>query len=119
MVTPFGRFLRKLRIDHNQKMRDMSSILGVTPSFLSNVERGIRPIPPKWPYLISQAYKFNCEQSKELERAIVNTLPFVKINLDGADDLRRKVAVAFARKLKDLNDSDIAAIQKILEEDEE
>ena len=42
MITPFGKYLRKLRIDHDEKLKDMAAKLGVTGSYLSAVEIGKR-----------------------------------------------------------------------------
>lgn len=40
MVTAFGKFCRKLRIDRGQIMLDMAESLQVSPAFLSAVENG-------------------------------------------------------------------------------
>ena len=45
MLTEFGQYLRKLRIDHGDFLKDMSDVLGVTPSYLSAVETGKRNVP--------------------------------------------------------------------------
>ena len=38
MLTSLGKFLRKLRIDRGEILKDMADKLGVTVSFLSAVE---------------------------------------------------------------------------------
>ena len=38
--TPFGEFVRILRIKHHQVMGDMAKILGTSTPFLSAVENG-------------------------------------------------------------------------------
>ena len=40
MLTALGKFLKKLRVDRNEVLKDMSARLGVTASFLSAVENG-------------------------------------------------------------------------------
>ena len=40
MLTSIGRFLRKLRIDHGEILKDMADALGVSSAFLSAVENG-------------------------------------------------------------------------------
>ena len=40
MLTALGKFLRKLRIDNGEILKDMADKLGVTASFLSAVENG-------------------------------------------------------------------------------
>ena len=45
MLTSIGRFLRKLRIDQGEILKDMAEKLGVTVSFLSSVENGKKKCP--------------------------------------------------------------------------
>lgn len=43
-LTPFGKQVRKLRIDGNLKLADMATYLRVTPSYLSSIETGRKPV---------------------------------------------------------------------------
>ena len=45
MITNFGKFLRKLRIDNNEFLKDMAARLGVTVAYLSAIEHGKRDVP--------------------------------------------------------------------------
>ncbi len=45
MPTPFGKTLRKLRIDHSERLLDMAKKLDVSVAFLSSVEIGKRSVP--------------------------------------------------------------------------
>lgn len=65
-LTEFGKFLRKLRIDNEELLKDMSVKLNVTPSFLSMVETGRRSIPKKWEEEIEKIYSLNLKQKEEL-----------------------------------------------------
>ena len=42
MLTRFGKRLRTLRIEENQRLKDMADKLGVTAAYLSAVENGKR-----------------------------------------------------------------------------
>lgn len=66
MVTNFGKFLRKLRIDEDESAEEMASKLGVTKSYLSLVETGKRTVPKKWIDLITKNYELSTFQLKEL-----------------------------------------------------
>ena len=46
MITSLGRFLRKLRIDQGEILKDMADKLGVSVSFLSAVENGKKGCRP-------------------------------------------------------------------------
>ena len=56
MVTAFGKFCRKLRIDRGQIMLDMAESLQVSPAFLSAVENGKKNVPAQWRDKIVKAY---------------------------------------------------------------
>lgn len=45
-VTPLGKELRKLRVDHGERLFDMASELGYSSSMLSAIELG-RRLPPR------------------------------------------------------------------------
>jgi len=45
MITEYGKFLRKLRIDQGQILKTMAEKLGVSSAFLSAVENGKKKIP--------------------------------------------------------------------------
>lgn len=65
-LTEFGKFLRKLRIDNGELLKDMSIKLNVTPSFLSMVETGRRSVPKKWEEEIEKIYSLSLKQKEEL-----------------------------------------------------
>lgn len=48
MLTSVGRFLRTLRIDHGEILKDMADVLGVSSAFLSAVENGKKKMPEGW-----------------------------------------------------------------------
>ena len=55
MLTSFGCYLRKLRIDTGYLLKDLASYLCVTSSYLSAVEMGKRRIPDDWAEIICQS----------------------------------------------------------------
>ena len=81
MVTEFGKFTRKLRVDSDELMKDMAKKLGVTTSYLSAVEVGKRKVPTSWGELINENYELTEEQSSELFKLItIPTLSEREIN---------------------------------------
>lgn len=56
-ITELGKILRVARIHLNMSMRDMAKELGVTASFLSNVERGYKRVPPNFPDRLAEILK--------------------------------------------------------------
>ena len=65
-LTEFGKFLRKLRIDNGELLKDMAIKLNTTPAFLSMVETGRRSIPKKWEEEIEKIYSLSLIQKEEL-----------------------------------------------------
>ena len=71
MVTDFGKFCRKLRIDNDEIMKDMAKKLEVTPSYLSAIEKGKRTIPTDWTEQIANHYELSKQQISELTNIFV------------------------------------------------
>ncbi|WP_205625396.1 helix-turn-helix domain-containing protein [Oceanobacillus caeni] len=69
MLTSFGKFCRKLRIDNGELLKDMAKKLDVTSSYLSAVENGKRNVPQSWVSEISSKYALDLEQRIELKNA--------------------------------------------------
>lgn len=115
MLTSIGRFLRKLRIDHGEILKDMADKLGVTVSFLSAVENGKKRMPSPWNSKICELYGLTEAQRNEFSEAIAESEESIGLNLYGASLERRQVAVSFARKFNDIDEAQIEAIRKILQ----
>lgn len=109
MVTQFGRFCKKLRIDYGEVMADMASKLGVSPAFLSKVENGKKKPPRDWEAKISELYNLSSNQKKELEESIYKAINSDCIDMTSYDTDERELMLSFARKIKGL---DIENIRK-------
>ena len=114
MVTEFGKFLRKLRIDHGHVLFNMAQALGVTSSFLSAVENGKRPVPQGWPAKIALSYSLSDIQVQEMETAIWRSSNSVRIPLEDARAKPREAALAFARAFDEMDDETANTIHKFL-----
>lgn len=68
--THVGKFLAKLRVDHNETMAQMAVRLGYSAMYLSNVEIGIRNVTKELPERIRAHYELNEDQNKELDEAV-------------------------------------------------
>ena len=65
MKTEFGKFLRKLRVDHDERLSDMASKLKVSSSFLSTVENGKKMFPSR--FIAELCILYNLDEKKKLE----------------------------------------------------
>lgn len=115
MLTSIGRFLRKLRIDRGEILKDMADKLGVTVSFLSAVENGKKKMPAMWNKKICDLYQLNADQRDDFTTAIADTEDKIEMNLNDAAMGRRELAISFARKFSEIDDSQAEEIKKILQ----
>lgn len=118
MLTALGKFLKKLRVDRNEVLKDMSARLGVTASFLSAVENGKKRMPSEWNSRLCTAYELDAESRKLLTVAIAETEFSIDLGLAGVEPANRELAVFFARRFAVLDNDQVKAIQKILRKDE-
>lgn len=115
MLSPFGKFCRKLRLERGELLLDMAKKLQVQSSYLSSVEVGRKSVPESWKDEIANLYNLNIDEKKDLEKAIDESIRQIKINMENRSDKDRQFLLAFARKLDDLELSEKESILKILQ----
>lgn len=113
-LTPLGKFLRKLRIDRGELLRDMSGKLGVAMSFLSAVENGKKSMPTEWVQRIPELYGLTDVQKAELDTAVAESEKGISVKFGELPEESRKLSVAFARKIQTLNPQERKALQDLL-----
>jgi len=114
MLTLFGKFCRKLRIDNGELLKEMADKLGVSSSYLSAVENGKRSVPHQWLGIISESYSLGISQKRELMEAIEESQLTVKMELTGYSSKEKNLIMAFAREFKDLDEENRDKIRNIL-----
>lgn len=97
MLSEFGKFTRKLRVEEGELLKDMATKLNVTPSYLSAVEVGKRAIPEKWISILVKAYELTPYMSSQLTSIYENSLESVTMNIKGKKPEDKKLIIAFAR----------------------
>ncbi len=117
MITSLGRFLRKLRIDKGEILKDMADKLNVSVSFLSAVENGKKRMPSAWNTKLCELYQLTPEQKQAFTSTIAETEESLEMDFCGVAVGRRELAVSFARKFSDFDENQMEAIKKILQED--
>ncbi len=116
MLTKFGKQLRNLRIETDQRLKDMAERLGVTAAYLSAVENGKRAIPDSWVEILANEYKLSELEIKELYSLAYENKQEIKLNLRDATEIEAGLALSFARCFKSLSDAQVSELQKILDE---
>ena len=104
MITSIGRFLRELRIENQEILKDMADNLGVSSAFLSAVENGKKKLPDSWYKKLTNLYFLTQEQQEKLEKAVMESNGVVELNITHSACYQRDLAVSFAREFNSLDE---------------
>lgn len=115
MLTSFGKFSRKLRIDHGELLKEMANKLGVTSAYLSAVEVGKRSVPEDWINKIAVIYGLAAEEVMQLRIAYDQTVTQLKIDLSNQTPKHREAAMVFAREFKEMDENEINEFLRVIE----
>ncbi len=112
MLTEIGKELRKIRIDHDEKMIDMAAKLEKSPAFISAVETGKKAPPADLEHLIIRIYGLVGEAARRVFTAADRSRnAFV---LQPTNMLGRDTAALMARRMNSLSHTDLEEIHQIL-----
>lgn len=114
MITQLGMFLRELRMRNNEILKEMAKKLNVTSAFLSAVENGKKKMPTSMKENIIEIYNLDEEKIRELDDKILESNDSIQINISSASSSKRKLAVSFARTFEDMDEKDVIAFTKYL-----
>ena len=115
IVTEVGRFLRKLRVDADEVLYDMSQRMGCTSAFISALELGKRPVPSEFQQKLIRIYNLTNEQKSDFQKAIDKSATSVTIDLGELDEPSKEVALVFARRLKTMEEKESKRLLKWLQ----
>ena len=110
MLTAYGRELRKIRIDHQELLKNMADHLEVSSAYLSAVENGNRNIPEGWTDRIIKLYDLSLAQAERLRSTEEESVPEIRIKFQKASKSQRDVAIAFAKAFDNLSEDQIKRI---------
>jgi transcriptional regulator with XRE-family HTH domain len=113
-VTDFGKEIRKLRIERGETMVEMSARVNKSPSFLSAVETGKKPVPSQLVDDITQAYGLAKKQSVQLRDLAEKSVNAFRIT--PTSDAEQALVAALVRRLGSLTAEQRDRIMDILRE---
>ena len=119
MITQLGIFLRKLRLDSGEIMKEMAAKLDVSTSFLSSVEKRKKKMPDSWYEMIINLYDLDKEKQDELMAAIEESQRSIEINLYDLSKEKKRLALSFARELENLNKEEVDKMKIFFKKDGE
>lgn len=112
--TPFGRALRKLRIERGETLAIVAESVGVTAAFMSAIETGKKNLPQELFQKIARHFQLNKEQTLELQDLAQQSVTEVRIGMQGRDDNIRDFVAVFARTFDTLTPDDRKKVMKLL-----
>lgn len=115
MLSEFGKFTRKLRIDHSELLKDMAIKLNVTTSYLSAVEMGKRKVPEVWKEILIDKYQLNENEIKSMNEAVYNSQNSIKFNLENYSQDDKNLILSFARRFNELEEEEKKSIWETLD----
>ena len=113
MLTNFGKELRKLRIDRDERLLDMAERLDKSASFISAVEAGKKPLSNNFEELVIKAYALVGEAAEAIRRAADASRRTFSLEPNSA--LGRDTAGLLARRMNSLSEGQLREIRNILE----
>ena len=114
MLTPFGKSVRKQRIDLGITLKKLAESLNKTSSYISAIETGKRSVTDD---ILEQIISFlnpSAEKERELREAAEMSRSSVEVNLQGKNQNARQAALLFARNFDQLNEDDYENLKKLL-----
>ena len=112
--TEFGEYFKILRIKHKEVLKDASTFLGVSCSFISAVECGKKSIPEDWFDKLVLHYGLNKGEQNQLMDAIERSAKSIKVNVENRTPTQKVLAFQFQRSFEELDDETAEEILKIL-----
>lgn len=69
-VTPYGRFVRIKRMEQGRLLVEQAIFMDCTPSLLSSVELGRKPVPASWIPVITKFLNLDDNDEAKLLKAV-------------------------------------------------
>ena len=114
MLTNFGKFCRKLRIDRGELLIDMASKLGVSSAFLSSVETGKKKPPLEWEIKLIEEYGLGNDLIKDLRVSFFEARNMDSIDMSSYKDEEKDLMLAFARKINTFNEDRLSKLRRMI-----
>ena len=114
MITKLGDFLRRLRLQNQEILKDMAKTLDVSSAFLSAVENGKKSMPDSWYPILQEKYSLDDNDMDFLKQVAMESQKTVSLNLQNASTSNKQLAVSFARQFDGMDEFTSQQILKIL-----
>ncbi|MDR2832090.1 MAG: helix-turn-helix domain-containing protein [Streptococcaceae bacterium] len=116
MITPFGKELRRIRLNRDLLLKHMAEKLGFTSSYLSAIENGKKRIPDNLISDLATLFKLSSKEIEKLEESKLESLDSIEFNITKMDETQKEVVFSFARRFENLSEDKLVKLRKIIEE---
>ncbi len=113
-ITEFGKFIRKFRLDNDERLYDMAQKLDVSSAFLSSIETGKKSVPQKLLDNLKAVYNLSDDLIQQMNEAVSKTAEAAK-NAECILNAPRPVMEWFARSTSDLKTDQMKQLQEQIE----
>ncbi len=114
-MTPFGKAVRHLRIEHEMLLGSMADALDVSSSYLSQIESGKKPIPHGFADRVARHLRLDMVATNDLRRTAALSMAEFKIQVaDSAPASDRILAGELAHEFARLTPEAKEGIAKLL-----
>ena len=112
MLTKYGKEVRKLRIDEGIRTKEMADALDVTPSYLSAMETGKKPLTDNFVNKAIQFFASKNIDASHLKQAAELSKDKITKHVEKNED--RALVAAFARKFSGLSDEEKKKLEAMM-----
>jgi transcriptional regulator with XRE-family HTH domain len=116
-LTPFGKAVRKYRVDRGETQADVADAVGVQVTFWSAIETGKKNVPDDLLERLIAHFGLADHEAESLRGLALQSRKDIKINMEGLSDRGRELVVGFARKFEEVqgNEKEISRLRVLLE----
>jgi len=114
-LTPFGKAVRKYRVDRGEIQLEVAEALGVSIAFWSAIETGKKNVPEDLLAKVITHFELTGAAAHELRTLSWVSQRDVKINMQDLNDRSRQLVVGFARKFSSLDEEKQQKLRELLD----
>lgn len=117
MITPFGKELRKIRLDRDLLLKNMADDFGFSSSYLSAIENGKKEIPKDFIEKLKVTYDLSAEEIAKLEVSAIESQSSIAFNISELNKTQQDFMFSFARRFEEIPEEKLKKIMKEIEDE--